>query len=229
MSITAKHSRRSIRLRGYDYTQAGAYFVTICAKEIDIVRRGDACVALNLTTKTNLSDIFGHIENGQMVLNDLGLVVEQRWRVLPEHHPSVVLDEFIVMPNHVHFIVFLVTHFSNEDGNDDVNDDGNDDEVRATQASPLQTGTMSGRKNGSLGTIIGSFKSGVTRYINELRGAPGAKVWQRNYYERIIRNEDELNHIREYIFNNPANWDTDEHNPERDTLGEVSPRIESRK
>ena len=58
---------------------------------------------------------------------------------------------------------------------------------------------------------------------------PGAKVWQRNYYERIIRNEDELNHIREYIFNNPANWDTDEHNPERDTLGEVSPRIESRK
>ena len=77
----------------------------------------------------------------------------------------------------------------------------------------MVTTTMSGRKNGSLGTIIGSFKSGVTRHINELRGMPGAKVWQRNYYERIIRNEDELNRIREYISNNPANWDTDEHNP----------------
>ena len=208
MSPTAKYSRRSIRLRGYDYTQAGAYFVTICAKEFDLVRRGDACVALNSTTKNNLLDIFGHIENGQMELNDFGLIVEQQWRALSEHHPSVVPDEFVVMPNHVHFIVFLAPHFGN--------DDGNDDEIRATQASPLQTRAMSGRENRSLGVIVGSFKSGVTQHINGLRSTPGAKVWQRNYYEHIIRNEDELNRIREYILNNPANWNTDDHNPERD-------------
>ena len=175
-----KHNRRSIRLRGYDYTQAGAYFVTVCVHN-DLVRRGAACCA-HQPVALNSTDIFGHIENGKMVINDYGRIVDASLRAIPDHFSSVILDEFTVMPNHVHLIVII-------------------NDARAQHAAPV------------LGTIVRSFKSAVTKNINKSRGTPGTKVWQRNYYERIIRNDGELNRIREYVVNNPANWDTDEHNP----------------
>jgi putative transposase len=189
--MSAKYNRRSTRLKGYDYSSAGAYFVTVFAADNEFVLActGDARVALNST------HIFGHIENAEMILNDLGRIVEQRWRALPEHHPNVELDEFVVMPNHVHFIICI--------------------DYRARQASPVQaiSRSISGPKSGSLGAIVGSFKSGATKHINEYRGTPGAKVWQRNFYDHIIRSESELNRIRAYIADNPARWAYDRENP----------------
>jgi len=177
MTIPSKFRRRSIRLSGYDYANAGAYFVTICATDYRgdarfDRRRGDACVALNTTY------VFGHITDGRMVLNAQGRIAAECLRAIPEHFPSVTMDEFTVMPNHVHFIVVIATH-----------------------ASPVQ-----------LGVIVGSYKSAVTKRVNELCGTSGAKLWQRNYYEHIIRNDAELQRIRAYVIENPLNWATDENN-----------------
>jgi putative transposase len=207
MTNPTKFNRRSTRLRGYDYTQSGACFVTICANENDIpiVCRGDACVALNLSSNTDPNtgpkptDVFGHIDNGRMIQNHAGRIIEQSWLAIPDHFLSVVLDEFVVMPNHVHGILII---------------DDNDN-IRATHASPLQikSNSNTGPKPGSVGAVVGAFKSATTKQINQARSTPGAKVWQRNYHDRIIRNDDELNRIREYIINNPANWDSDDNNP----------------
>jgi REP element-mobilizing transposase RayT len=176
-----KHHRRSIRLKGYDYTQAGAYFVTICTKD-------RAC-------------LFGHVADGVMRLNQMGHIVRQCWLAIPDHVPHVLLDEFVVMPNHVHgIIVIMPTH-----------------DVGATHASPRPNHDTPTRPRGpqrqSLGSIVGSFKSAVTKRINELRGTPGAPVWQRNYYEHIIRNDDDMARIRKYIVNNPLQWALDRENP----------------
>jgi putative transposase len=120
---------------------------------------------------------------------------------IPDHFPHVLLDEFVVMPNHVHgIIVIMPTHA-----------------VGATHASPLQNDDTPTRPRGpqrqSVGSIVGSFKSAATKRINEQRGTPGAPVWQRDYFEHIIRNDESLNRIREYILNNPLQWALDRENP----------------
>lgn len=165
--------RRSLRLRGYDYTRAGAYFITICTEDRD--------------------PIFGSIVNKEMHLSPFGLFALERWNALPDHHPNVDLDEFVVMPDHIHGIVVL-------DGTQ-----GMVQEQRARQASPLQA-RPNGAPPGSLGAIVGSYKSSVSRHINALRNTPGAAVWQRNFHEHIIRHDGSLHWIRRYIRNNPANW-----------------------
>lgn len=173
-----RHHRRSVRLRGYDYSQAGAYFVTICTQ-------GRAC-------------LFGDVADSQMRLNDAGRVVERCWHEIPIHFPHVALDAFVVMPNHVHEILIIAVT------------------VGATHALPLPN-NASPRPHGpqpdSIGAIIGSFKSAATKHINELRNIVGAPVWQRNYYEHIIRNDESMNRIREYIVNNPLQWQLDRENP----------------
>ena len=175
-----KNHRRSIRLKGYDYTQAGAYFVTICTKD-------RAC-------------LFGDVADSVMRLNQMGHIVRQCWLAIPEHFPHVLLDEFVVMPNHVHgIIVIMATH-----------------DVGATRASPLQDDTPTrprGPQRQSVASIVGSFKSAATKRINEHRGTPGAPVWQRDYFEHIIRNDESLNRTREYILNNPLQWALDRENP----------------
>jgi len=167
-----RHSRRSIRLRGYDYSQAGAYFVTVCAR--------------------NRECLFGDVVDGQMVLDDSGRTVMNIWLNTPELRPNVALDEFVVMPTHIHGIVVI-----SERGR------GVLQYAPTGPRSPSQT----------IGAILRGFKSVTTKQINELRNTPGAKVWQRNYYEHIIRNDEELNRIREYIICNPARWDSDPENP----------------
>jgi putative transposase len=195
--MSERHNRRSIRLQGYDYSSAGAYFVTVCAKnnEFVLASTGAACCAL-----------FGHVCNGKMALNDLGRILEQRWHALPEHHPNVELDEFIIMPNHMHFIVCIDNRAQQA---------APVQAIRAQQAAPVQaiSRSISGPESGSLGAIVRSFKSSVTRHINEYRGTPGSKVWLRNYYEHIIRSESELDRIRAYIAENPARWAYDRENP----------------
>ena len=182
-----RHRRRSIRLPGWDYAGAGAYFVTVCTHE-------RLC-------------LFGAVVDGEMRLNEWGEIVQEEWFRSADIRWEIVLhrDEFVVMPNHVHGIIWIV----------------DDDTVVGAQrrCAPTTTQRAVGGITptnvipGSLGAIVRSFKSAVTKRINALRGVPGAPVWQRNYYEHIIRDEEELGHIHEYIRTNPACWQTDENNP----------------
>jgi putative transposase len=159
-----KHQRRSIRLRGYDYTQNGAYFVTICTWQ--------------------RQHLFGEIVEGKMHLGELGSIVEWHWHKLVKYHPYLELDAFVVMPNHIHGILVLT-----------------------------ENGRSSKRQ--SLSEIIRGFKTFSARHINKYRNPAGLPVWQRGYYDRIIRNDEAWQNIQQYIANNPSNWMDDELHPDR--------------
>lgn len=167
------HHRRSIRLESYDYTQDGAYFVTICTYQREC--------------------IFGDIVDGEMQINNLGQVVQEEWLRTGER-ANVELDIFIVMPNHVHGVLFLIT----------------DDEPHSPQSAYAHPIT------GSLGTIVGAFKSAAARRINQLRDTPGAPVWQRNYFEHVIRDQAGYEYITRYVQHNAAIWAYDRLHPESD-------------
>jgi putative transposase len=148
--------------------------------------------------------LLGVVVAGEMQLSAYGSIIAVCWDEIPQHFAGVELDVFVVMPNHVHGIFVL------------------SDGVmagRAMHASPLQS--KSGARPGSVGAIVGAFKSAANRRINQMRGTPGASVWQRNYYERIIRNDKELNGIREYIIYNPALWEQDVNNPDYSDFTEL--------
>jgi REP element-mobilizing transposase RayT len=189
------HHRRSIRLKGYDYSRVGAYFVTVCA--------------------WNKECLFGEIKDGEMLFNEYGEIVMKCWDAIPSHFPHVETDEFIVMPNHVHGIVFI-------------------NNCRGEVSSPFsevvapnsktKTASIQSRKTPeggetpplrkfTLGQIVAYFKYQTAKQINQICNTPGQTVWQRNYYEHIIRDERELQAIREYIRYNPLKWDEDEENP----------------
>ncbi len=170
-----KHYRRSIRLKEYDYSHTGAYFVTICAY--------------------NGESLFGKIIDGKMQLNEFGWVINEEWLRSNNLRKEIELDEFVVMPNHLHGIVFIT-----------------ESNVGATGRSPLPKGP----KPKSIGAFIAGFKSAATKSINKIRATPGMPVWQRNYFEHIIRNEESLNRIREYILANPLTWRLDRENPRRE-------------
>ena len=144
--------------------------------------------------------LFGEIVAEEMRLSRDGHVVEKKWHEIPLHFTGVDIDAFVVMPNHVHGIIVI------KDLEDSV------PSVVEQHAVPLRK--RRGPKAGSLGVIVRSFKSAVTREINLQRGTPGVTVWQRNYYEHVIRDERDLERIREYIENNPLRWALDEENPE---------------
>lgn len=188
-----QHHRRSIRLKGYDYTEPGAYFVTIVT-----VRR---------------DPLFGKIENGIMMLNDFGKIADECWRAIPEHFPNVELGAHMIMPNHVHGVIGIR---ADESASTVVvaQHVGATHCVAPTNhcAAPTPIITRpTGPKRGSLGAIIGSFKSAVSYRINKEHNATG--IWQRNYYEHIIRDEKDLQRITDYIETNPLRWDEDDENP----------------
>ncbi|MHB8104719.1 MAG: transposase [Dehalococcoidales bacterium] len=164
------HHRRSIRLKGYDYSLPGAYFVTIITYQ--------------------RIPVFGEIKAQNMLLGDFGEIAISCWEDIPKHYPNILLDSFIIMPNHVHGILII-------------------DNVGAG-LKPAPTA-----KKYPLSEIVRSFKTFSARRINTLRKTPGLPVWQRNYYAHIIRNEEELNSIREYIENNIREWETDKENPSK--------------
>jgi REP element-mobilizing transposase RayT len=166
--------RRSVRLRGYDYRHSGAYYVTICVHP-HFWRR----------------DVFGRIRDGVFCPNRYGRIVESAWDDLPNHHQTVSLDAFVVMPNHLHAVIVLTN---------DVGDDWKIAQFAEPQAD-------------SLGLIVGALKAAVTREVRRLRGDK-TEVWQRSFYEHIVRDEKALDAIRRYIVENPANWDRDELNAE---------------
>ena len=173
--------RRTVRLGGYDYAAGGAYFVTVCTSE-----RGN---------------LFGNIADGQMRLNQLGLATKDCWLEIPAHFPHVALDEYVIMPNHVHGILWIVTEA------EDYNLASGNLSVRSRPAfhSPSR----------SLGSVLRGFKIGVTRWARAHSSIH--QVWQRSYYEHIIRNDASLNRIRRYILDNPANWEHDPENPDWDS------------
>jgi putative transposase len=188
----AKHHRRSIRLPGYNYASPGAYFVTICV-------HGGEC-------------LLGDVVDGEMRLNEWGKTASGYWLRIPDHFDHVQLDEWVVMPNHLHGIVLIVGRGEASPATTSVSDDPTpgeadpQDRESNMDASPLQPG--------SLGATIGNYKSVSTRRINRVRGTPGTRFWQRNYWEHIIRDERSLNRIREYIQNNPARWAEDQLHPD---------------
>jgi len=169
-----KHTRRSIRLKGYDYSRSGAYFITICT--------------------IDRTCLFGDIIDCAMVLNKQGTIVADEWCKTPRIRREIELDAWMVMPNHFHGIVILRSGRCRSDRPECKGD------RPVAPTGPLPR---------SLGALIAGFKSAVTKRINELQNTPGAKLWQRNYYEHIVRNENELNQIRRYIVDNPAQWEHD--------------------
>ena len=177
-----QHHRRSIRLKGYDYSQTEWYFVTICIK--------------------NREMLFGKIIKSEMFLNEYGKIVEYTWFDLPNHNGHIELDEFVIMPNHVHGII--------EIKNGNIGNNNSINEGKKVVMAGSEPAITNERKHRLLSEIVRQFKTFFARIINEKRNIKGIPVWHRNYYEHIIRNEDELNKIRYYIKYNPANWKDDD-------------------
>jgi putative transposase len=175
-----KHHRRSTRLRNFDYSQAGAYFVTV-------VTAGRKC-------------LLGEIASHEMRPNAFGRLVQSVWYDLPKHYPRVGCDAFVIMPNHVHGVLILTDVVSVGAGNG------------RTGFKPAPTGHR-------LPEIVRAFKTFSARRINEIRDTRGVSVWQRNYFEHVVRNEAELFRIREYVLNNPLQWELDIENPMQSAKG----------
>jgi REP element-mobilizing transposase RayT len=168
------HHRRSIRLKHYNYTQQGAYFITICTK--------------------NKQCIFGDVKRGEMQLNLLGTIARYYWQEIPQHFPHVKLDVFVIMPNHIHGILWIIEKITGEE-------------------QPRSFGKMI---PGSIPCVIRSYKSAVTKKINQICNQTNiSSVWQRNFYEHIHQNQESLEATRNYIINNPVNWDNDPENMDK--------------
>ncbi len=186
-----KHHRHSIRLKYYDYSQPGAYFITICTH--------------------NRVCLLGKIKNGQMILNKFGMIAKQCWLDIPSHYPNVKLDEFVIMPNHIHGII-VIKNVGVQNIEPNKNIVGVQNIEPQHNIEPLQNKYQKIIPC-SIGSIVRGYKIGVTKWF--LQNTNIVNVWQRNYYEHIIRNEREFNKIREYIINNPLKWELDIENPQR--------------
>jgi REP element-mobilizing transposase RayT len=178
-----QHHRRSIRLKEYDYSQPGEYFVTICTY--------------------NHECILGEIINGEMRLNEIGKIVERCWKEIPSHFMNVELDEFVVIPNHLHGILTI---------NEPVEYIQPNIHVGVQNFEPLQQNTYQHVIPKSLGSIIRSYNAAVTHKCRQC-GYHDFR-WQRNYFEHIIRNDNELNNIRDYIHNNVLQWAINRDDPD---------------
>jgi len=182
-----KHHRCSIRLPNYDYSQPGAYFVTIVTWHREC--------------------LFGEVVSGKMRLNKFGLIAKQQWEKLPKRFPNIELGAFVIMPNHMHGNIMVVVGRGTAENLSDP--DGG-----SPRRAPTHEGFQKPVK-GSIPTIIRSYKSSVSYRINLLRGTNGSIVWQRNYYEHIIRNDRDLQNKTDYIEANPRLWGEDDENPMR--------------
>lgn len=168
------HHRKSLRLKHYDYSQNGLYFLTLCSK--------------------NRECLFGEIITDVMVLNNLGKKVTEFWLNIPDYYPQVKLHQFVVMPNHIHGIIEIAK-----------------EETRGECNSPLQPNNKFNGTSQTIGAIVRGFKSGLTSWAR--KNTEHYNVWQRNYYEHIIRNEKTYQKIVEYITNNPILWTLDRFYP----------------
>ena len=200
--------RRTTRLRGYDYTQPGAYFVTICAQ--------------------HRKCLFGTITDGKMQLNEIGRIVVDCWNHIPQHFPSVELYESIVMPNHIHGIIAWGIPKPEDShppktvgaGSPRPSQTGppfeNTGNVGAGSPRPFQNNPnrINETPSPSLGKIMAYFKYQSTKRINQRYRTPGTRLWQRNYHDHIIRDDPDLQRLREYIQINPTKWELDQLHPD---------------
>lgn len=177
------HHRRSIRLKGYDYAQAGLYFITICCQD-------RTC-------------LFGEITDGEMILNDAGQMVETQWLAWPNRFPTVALHEYVVMPNHFHAILEIVGATLVVVQNTEI--------VGQQKEQSQGIASIDMPVNKTIGDMMDAFKSITT--VEYIRGVKNmgwqpfnGKIWQRNYHEHIIRNEQSYQPISNYIINNSAKW-----------------------
>jgi REP element-mobilizing transposase RayT len=159
--------RQSQRLKNYDYSQTGAYFITLCAAK-------RMC-------------LFGDIRDDEIHLNEFGEIVKRCWHNLVNHYPNIELDSFVVMPNHVHGIICIV----------------------GAGLKPAPTRIP-------LTEIVRALKTFSSRKINQIRKLTGVPVWQRGFYDHVIRNDESLNRIRDYIATNLLRWHLDRENPHAD-------------
>lgn len=204
-----KHHRRSIRLKGYDYTQVGAYFITICTWQKEC--------------------LFGEVIDGKMELNRYGEVIQYNWFDLMRRYSDIRLDSFIIMPNHLHGIILLIGDRKNSCVIGSNSEISSTTDLRGVGAglesssvektkifgepAPTVHGDNAKSKSAKccgLPEIIQGFKTSSATRINQLRRTTGVPVWQRNYYEHIIRDDLALQNIRKYITNNPLSWQRDE-------------------
>lgn len=172
------HHRRSIRLKGYDYTLPGAYFITIATWQ--------------------RANIFGEIVNTEMILSAFGKIAHEEWLKTAKLRPTVVLheDEFVVMPNHIHGIIWIA--------------------LPGGRGAPQPSGRVEefGKPvANSIPTIVRAYKSAVTYHIHRLDGARDVPIWQPNYYEHVIRDQADFQRIWNYIDNNPRCWRDDQLHP----------------
>ncbi len=169
--------RKLNRLNEYDYSKNGYYFITLCTKDG--------------------IEYFGKIENEEMILNQFGETAERCWKEIPNHYDNVEIDEFVIMPNHIHGIISI-----------------NDDNDKWTEHCSVPTNTTNTeRRYGLLSKIIKSFKNVVIKDIHE-KFSDNKFQWQRSFYDHVIRNEKSLYEIREYIIYNPLKWDLEKNNIE---------------
>ena len=209
-----KHHRKSNRLKSWDYSKVGAYFVTICVK--------------------NRECLFGNIHNNNMILNEYGKIVHQFWYSLVKKYTNIDLDEFVVMPNHVHGIIIIKKRVDDEVEsknktrsvgaihelplpNDDNQNPGysqtNNDYKNLPDELNEFTKYIIKRRRMLLSKIVGYYQMNTSKIINHMRDMKGNSMWQRNYYDEIIRDPDHFMNVRRYIRNNPKNWTEDENNP----------------
>ncbi|WP_218079712.1 transposase [Anthocerotibacter panamensis] len=204
-----RHHRRSIRLKGYDYTQPGAYFVTMVTKD--------------------RAPILSYIIQGTVLLSPIGEIVHRCWYHLPKHFPNIQVTPFVVMPDHIHGIITINLDRptpsipapptpEERKGNAFAEDMGGQESSFAADALPRQLSPsrqpspsrqrpdLHGSTPGSLAAILQNYKSITTRKANQHKQTPGTHLWQRDYYERIIRDTQELARIENYIHDNPRQW-----------------------
>jgi REP element-mobilizing transposase RayT len=211
------HHRRSIRLPEYDYAQAGAYFVTICVQQAEM--------------------LLGEVRDGVMVLNDWGRLVDDFWADVVGHFEDVAVDCHVTMPNHVHAVIVLVDRRERPPRWDGATSGAG---VQGGETPPLRNGphprrgevssplsaadggdTPGGGAEGGktppprdLAHVVAYYKYQTTRQINLLRCTPGVRLWQRSYWEHVIRNEADFARIREYVAANPSLWGEDTLRPD---------------
>ena len=215
------HHRRSIRLDGYDYASPGWYYLTICTYDREF--------------------LFGEIVRHQMHLSEIGAIAQECWYEIPQHFRRASLDVSIVMPNHLHGIVIIGVgaHHGDHTGTPwRAPTKPSEGTRRALTKSgvPVRGAAFGKPVPGSLATMVGLFKQAVTRGVGARHGVPvqdphgvPVHIWHENYYEHIIRDEKELNRIREYIRTNPLRWGYDVENPacDREAADDIEAILDS--
>ena len=181
--------RRATRLHSYDYSQTGGYFITICVQDQEC--------------------LFGKIMDGRMQLNEIGKIVVECWNRIPQHFFSAKLDVCVVMPNHIHGVILLGTG-------------GTKCPCPPTHSQPTRRGEVSSPASPNrrseptsptLGQVVAYFKYQSTKCINQYRDMLGTRIWQRNYYDHVLRDDIDLQRIRRYITDNPMQWELDQLHP----------------